>query len=169
MKKSNTVAPTTIKEEPKMKKYIVEAEEPKEGEEVSTGGIRKNGKMASQFKNPVPYEEPALAPIVKKSEESSLQNVPTYTLRDRMKDEAKGFAVNVGSNIMSMLWYRFGKPYLETKLTHFVDRLVSTPEETPRSSAHNSAPDVIDVDAEELIPVDESSDKIIKFPNKRVG
>ncbi len=30
---------------PKMKKYIVEAPEPGPGEKLSSGGIRKNGKM----------------------------------------------------------------------------------------------------------------------------
>ena len=45
-------------EEIKMVKYIVEAPEPKNGQKVSSGGIRENGKLASQFKNPVPYKEP---------------------------------------------------------------------------------------------------------------
>lgn len=44
---------TTTKEETKMAKYIVEAPEPKKGQKVSSGGIRENGKLASQFKNPV--------------------------------------------------------------------------------------------------------------------
>ena len=34
-----------------MAKYIVEAPEPKKGQKVSSGGIRENGKLASQFKN----------------------------------------------------------------------------------------------------------------------
>lgn len=52
------------KEEIKMAKYIVEAPEPKKGQKVSSGGIRENGKLASQFKNPVPYKEPPLPPAV---------------------------------------------------------------------------------------------------------
>lgn len=55
---------TNSKEEIKMRKYIVEAPEPKEGQKVSSGGIRKNGKLTSQFKNPVPYEEPTLPPTI---------------------------------------------------------------------------------------------------------
>ena len=55
---------TTIKEENKIAKYIVEAPEPKKGQKVSSGGIRENGKLATQFKNPVPYKEPALPPTV---------------------------------------------------------------------------------------------------------
>lgn len=43
---------TATKEETKMAKYIVEAPEPKKGQEVSSGGIRENGKLATQFKNP---------------------------------------------------------------------------------------------------------------------
>ena len=55
---------TTNKEETKMAKYIVEAPEPKKGQKVSSGGIRENGKLATQFKNPVPYKEPTLPPTV---------------------------------------------------------------------------------------------------------
>ena len=45
-------------EETKMKKFIVEAPEPKKGQTASSGGIRENGKIAAQYKNPEPYEEP---------------------------------------------------------------------------------------------------------------
>ena len=51
-RKTNTTANT--REEIKMAKYIVEAPEPEEGQKVSSGGIRENGKLVTQFKNPVP-------------------------------------------------------------------------------------------------------------------
>lgn len=47
-----------------MTKYIVEAPEPKKSQKVSSGGIRENGKLVTQFKNPVPYKEPTLPPTV---------------------------------------------------------------------------------------------------------
>lgn len=46
---------TTNQEEIKMRKLIVEAPELKEGQSDSSGGIRENGKMSVQYKNPVPY------------------------------------------------------------------------------------------------------------------
>lgn len=36
----------------KMNKYIVEVQAPERGQQVSSGGIRENGKLISQFKNP---------------------------------------------------------------------------------------------------------------------
>lgn len=51
---------TTNQEEIKMRKLIVEAPELKEGQSDSSGGIRENGKMSVQYKNPVPYVEPTI-------------------------------------------------------------------------------------------------------------
>ena len=47
--------------ESKLRKYIVEAPEPRNGQKLSSGGIRENGKMSYQFRNPVPYDEVSLA------------------------------------------------------------------------------------------------------------
>lgn len=47
-----------------MVKFIVEIPEPHKGHIVSSGGIRENGRMVSQFKNPIPYEEPTFPPDV---------------------------------------------------------------------------------------------------------
>ena len=78
---------TTTKEETKMAKYIVEAPEPKKGQKVSSGGIRENGKLASQFKNPVPYKEQARA----------------------RRNEA-------GMYLLGLAWQEFGEPLLRSSL-----------------------------------------------------
>ena len=39
-------------------KYIVEANSPQAGQCASSGGIRANGKIVSQYRNPIPYSEP---------------------------------------------------------------------------------------------------------------
>ena len=60
---AKTTSPTiNAKEEIRMAKYIVEAPEPKKGQKASSGGIREKGRLATQFKNPVPYKEPAMPP-----------------------------------------------------------------------------------------------------------
>lgn len=42
-----------------MSKVIVDANDPKDGEAFSSGGIRdKSGKLVSQYTNPIPYTEP---------------------------------------------------------------------------------------------------------------
>lgn len=40
-----------------MEKYIVEAPEIKTGQILSSGGIRENGKMVCQYKNPIPFTD----------------------------------------------------------------------------------------------------------------
>ena len=64
---------STNQEEIKMRKLIVEAPELKEGQSDSSGGIRENGKMSVQYKNPVPYVEPTIPPVVPQK---------TYTRKD---------------------------------------------------------------------------------------
>lgn len=46
MNKTKTAIKTNLMEEEIMQKYIVEVKAPKEGQKVSTGGIRENGKMS---------------------------------------------------------------------------------------------------------------------------
>ena len=76
----------TNQEEVKMRKLIVEAPELKEGQTDSSGGIRENGKISVQYKNPVPYVEPKLPPATPQR---------TYTRKDMLKDQAKDFAIDV--------------------------------------------------------------------------
>ena len=45
------------------KKYIVEGPVPKNGQELSSGGVRENGKMVEMFSNPVPYTQPGKKPV----------------------------------------------------------------------------------------------------------
>lgn len=95
----------TNPEDVKLRKLIVEAPELKEGQTDSSGGIRKNGKIYVQYKNPIPYEEPKLAPATPQK---------AYTRKDMLKDQAKDFAINVGTDLISMFWYEYGRPFVET-------------------------------------------------------
>lgn len=87
---STTRINKTNQEEVKMRKLIVEAPELKEGQTDGSGGIRENGKISVQYKNPIPYEEPKLTP-------AAPQN--TYTRKDMLKD----LALDVGTDIVSMV------------------------------------------------------------------
>lgn len=173
MKNSDIANTNTIKENLKMKKYIVEVKEPKNGQVVSTGGVRKNGKMESQFKNPVPYEEPKLTPVVGKADIVSTAKVSSYTMKDRIKNEAEELAVDVGRDLVSMLWCDFAKPFLKAKLNQTLDRLLTSPQTNSQEHLHDTKVDskavIIDDEAEELTPVNNSSDKIIQFSKKYVG
>ena len=97
----------TNQEEVKMRKLIVEAPELKEGQTDSSGGIRENGKISVQYKNPVPYVEPKLPPATPQR---------TYTRKDMLKDQAKDFAIDVGTDLISMIWYEYGRPFIRAKL-----------------------------------------------------
>lgn len=131
---------TTTKEETKMAKYIVEAPEPKKGQKVSSGGIRENGKLASQFKNPVPYKEQARA----------------------RRNEA-------GMYLLGLAWQEFGEPLLRSSLRKLVNTIINKiecPSEQPAPHIVSPNPVVIDVEADEIETVYDD-DKIIRFPNRK--
>ena len=131
---------TTTKEETKMAKYIVEAPEPKKGQKVSSGGIRENGKLASQFKNPVPYKEQARA----------------------RRNEA-------GMYLLGLAWQEFGDPLLRSslrKLGNTIINKIECPSEQPAPHIVSPNPVVIDVEADEIETVYDD-DKIIRFPNRK--
>lgn len=111
---------TTTKEETKMAKYIVEAPEPKKGQKVSSGGIRENGKLASQFKNPVPYKEQARA----------------------RRNEA-------GMYLLGLAWQEFGEPLLRSSLRKLGNTIINKIE-CPSPHIVSPNPVVIDVEADEI-------------------
>ena len=131
---------TTTKEETKMATYNDEAPEPKKGQKVSSGGIRENGKLASQFKNPVPYKEQARA----------------------RRNEA-------GMYLLGLAWQEFGEPLLRSslrKLGNTIINKIECPSEQPAPHIVSPNPVVIDVEADEIETVYDD-DKIIRFPNRK--
>lgn len=115
---------TSLHETPKMKKYIVEAPEPKIGQKVSSGGVRENGKLSSQFKNPIPYEEPSLS----KNEE-------------------------IGNYVLNMIWQEFGEPLLRSSLRKLGETIINKLE-SPSTKVHQQIckhePLIIDVPENEV-------------------
>lgn len=144
-------------EEIKMRKLIVEAPELKKGQIDSSGGIRENGKISVQYKNPVPYVEPDLPPAIEQK---------VYTRKDMLKDQAKDFAMDVGTDLVSMLWYEYGRPFIQAKLHQLGRRAIAYLE----GSAVRTAK-IIDAEYAEVLEVNEveEDDRIIHFPNRRVG
>lgn len=110
--------------EKEMRKYIVEAPNPKIGQQVSSGGIRENGKLRSQFKNPVPYEE------------------PSYNTNQE-----------IGLYILDMIWQEFGEPVFRSGLRKLGNTIInklefSTTHTTRR--IHVQEPSIINVPTDEI-------------------
>ena len=156
----------TNQEEIKMRKLIVEAPDLKEGQTDSSGGIRENGRISVQYKNPVPYVEPTIPPAAPQS---------VYTRKDMLKDQAKDFMLDVSTDIVSMLWYEYGRPFLQTKLHQLCLRAIAYLESPSKNSLpitrqETKASKIIDADYVEIKEADdiENNEKIIRFPQKRV-
>ena len=92
-----------------MPKYIVDAPEVKSGEELSSGGIRRNGRIVAQYRNPTPYNEPepqlALTPVGEQVEPFSVNHPILSAIDEEVKDELKDIAYD--------LWQTEIKPYIK--------------------------------------------------------
>ena len=159
---NNTKINKTTQDKVKMRKLIVEAPELKEGQKDSSGGIRENGKIAVQYKNPVP-----LPPTTHQR---------SYTRKDMLKDQVKDFAIGVGTDLISMIWSEYGKPFIRTKLQQLGQRAIAYPAPPAKASPVSTKQDVksshnIDVEFEDTLETDglNDNDKIIRFPNHRVS
>jgi len=149
------------REEIKMAKYIVEAPEPKNGKKVSSGGIRENGKLASQFKNPVPYIEPTLPPAV------VVQKPNTELV---LKEQAIARRNEVGMYLLDIFWQELGEPLLRSGLHKLGSVIISKIEAPANPTAQHislAESEIIDVEAEEIETIYDD-DKIIRFHNRKV-
>lgn len=148
------------KEEIKMRKYIVEAPEPKKCQKVSSGGIRENGKLVSQFKNPIPYEEPTFPPAVT-TQSSHVSLIRQEQIMTR-RNETRMYFLN-------LVWQELGEPLLRSglrKLGNTIINKIESPVNTHTQYISSPEPKVIDIEADEIKTVYDG--KIIRFPNGKV-
>ncbi|MBR4605644.1 MAG: hypothetical protein IKO41_05395 [Lachnospiraceae bacterium] len=142
-----------------MKKYIVEAPEPKKGQKASSGGIRENGKLASQFKNPIPYEEPIRSA-------NDISKIAGAELIRR--EQARAGRNEVKMYLFSLVWQEIGEPLFCAGLRRLGDKIIDIFEGTSKRPTQcvtsvNSV--AIDVEANEIETV--YDDKIIRFPQNK--
>lgn len=152
--------------ESRKNRYIVEVDEPKEGQIVSTGGIRENGKMCAQFRNPVPYEEP----------DCSLSDLTqAHRRKQRVKNGMKELAVDLAMDLAGMVWRDFGKPFLREKLHVVLENYFLRPHKTLKAykvcSQGVSTSGGVDVEGKEVVPLENTNavNKVIRFPKERAG
>lgn len=163
MKKENFYQ-TQSEEEVNMKKYIVEAPEPKDGQKVSSGGIRENGRLTVQFKNPVSYEE-----------QVHLPSAVTSTLYNILQNEAQ---ININKSkirqsISIIIWEEFGEPLLRYGFRNLCNVVKyqfvpwAASKMTPKDSFSSTKLKIIDIEVDNEVKIKNSHDKIIRFPNER--
>lgn len=153
---SNTKSNTNraVKEQVMMRKYIVEAPEPKAGQKVSSGGIRENGKMVVAFKNPVLCEEPKT---------STTKMVPVKTKSNTPQKADNSIYWELGKYILGFAWRNYGEPVVGAWLQKKSQEFVQTITEQPKQS---QKPDIIDVPEEDVRMVS-ADGKVVQFRDNR--
>ena len=148
-----------------MAKYIVEAPDLKRGQKISTGGVRENGKLASLFSNPVPYQESPAPLAVRKS----------FPCQNSMaKQEAKEMGIIIAFEFVDLLWTEVGRPAVKAKFHQLGQQITSSIQSdrsAPRVSQGTGKKSVIiDVETTEINDLSSENDSsIIRFPKERVG
>ncbi len=150
-----------------MKRYIVEAKEPQNGERASSGGIRSDrGRIVSQYTNPIPYREPTplAVPISKK------QQVKEKWISSLLAEKSK----DIVKEIISMLWDDFGRPFVNQKISQ-LKRLILSDREEPkkpqRCADYREEKSVMQPKENENEEMEDKQivNNVIKFPFPRVG
>lgn len=117
--------------------YVVEAPTVEPGQTVSTGGIRKDGKMVAQFRNPIPLEQQVTnSPAVAASETAHLM---PYRNNERIK--------GIAFQVLGALWDDIGYPLLRSQLRYLSQRLINRLPGTEISGVHH---EVIEADFETI-------------------
>lgn len=161
MNKTKAANKTNLVEKEIMQKYIVEVPAPKEGQKVSTGGIRENGKMAAQFTNPIPYIAPEHHPTIQPQ---------TYGLKEYSKDQATEFAQDAIRDGLEMLWYELLQPVLRSKLHQLGTRFVTAIEAKNKiSSSSIVVPEEPEPIAKGATLPPTISENVIPFPQRHVS
>lgn len=145
----------------KMNKYIVEVQAPERGQQVSSGGIRENGKLISQFKNPTPYNGPQLPPTV--------TNHPmTVDVID--KKQVRYQRNNVTMYLLGITWQEIGEPLLRFglhELKNIIINKLDSPTKQMISPISSSRPKLINNKAEGSESI-YNNKKNIRVSNKKV-
>lgn len=146
--------------ETKMRKYIVDGPEPKEGQKASSGGIRQNGKLTAQFKNPVPYEETIL-PAVTASQKSDVGVIH--------QEQASVRTHEMSMYLLSLVWQEFGEPVFRSGLRKIKSNIINKIESSADIHAElilSPESELIDVYPNEIETIHDS-DGIIHFPTRK--
>lgn len=136
-------------------KVIVEAPLPKKGQKLSSGGVRENGKIASQYKHPQRYIETPKKSVVKPASSVYKEKVKAYVANE---------ALDVIGTTAHMAFDDVGKRVLHKWFQMAADRIIDAmTDDKPAKKTKSERPD------EEVTKSSESQENIVHFPDERVG
>ena len=121
----------------RMRRFIVEAPEPQNGQKASSGGIRENGRLKAQFKNPVPYD--AASNINPASQPMDSDAV----FRDQMKQIGR----EIAGDLVNILWQEWGRPfvrYVFVRARNAIESRAQTPVEDSKPRYSRSEKPILD-------------------------
>ena len=84
-------------------KYVVDAPKLEKGQNIGAGGVRRKGKMVSQFKNPVPLEQHLI-----NNETVNIGSSEVRTLSDTVKGQLRIAA----DDFLKLLWSEYCCPLM---------------------------------------------------------
>ena len=99
-----------------MGKIVVDAPDLKAGEKYSSGGVRKNGKMVFQYKNPRPYVEKRV--VIN-------EPVDVATIRPKEVYKSNDLIQEIGEEVIDLLWDNIGRPLLDAVFKRMGEYFIS--------------------------------------------
>lgn len=117
-----------------MKKYIVEAPEPLNGQKASSGGIREKGKITVQYCNPVPYEEPL----------AHSNEIETYQTDKIIVARQNPISREMVQFFIEIIWQEFAEPVVRSGLHKLGQIIVKKIEMPSYSRFENSSKNILE-------------------------
>lgn len=145
--KTNTV----VNGQNKMRKYVVEAPEPKPGQKLSSGGIREKGKMVVVYKNPVPLEETGTIKVNK---------MPVRVNQKVNKKADNTVYWEISKYFLEFVWRNFGERVVGAWLQEKGDKIA---EAILDQQKEPKEPPIIDVEENDVVVMTDDDDKIVQF------
>ena len=131
--------------------YIVKGPVPKSGQTASSGGIRENGKLCAQYRDPMPYTE-----------------IPSPTNGNQADIQTAQLKKDITLDIVSLFWYEFGKPLTKSLFKVATQKLATRINKDWRQE-RIICPQVVDVVNETVSPKLRDRSNVILFPANRAG
>lgn len=133
-------------------KVITEIPIPREGEKLSSGGLRKDGKIVAQYTNPEPYVEPSPSPAIQKS-------APDF--HAQAKAQMNALVLDVGMDLLYHLWYNH-RDQITGHIYAFLGKVViSASNAIAPTCTHTEQPQIMDAPHAEIIDTESASNATI--------
>ena len=146
-----------------VERCVVEVSKPQKGQILSSGGVRENGRIVAQYKNPVPYKE-----TITHTNYYYIQRDAREEMKEQLKHDMAKAALDLGLEIAVSLWDERLKHVCVEVIDVFVDTIKgkNTKVKEPSNALKIKATKIIE--QKNMETKHDMDGNIVYFPKKKI-